>query len=121
MTLLQARTTKVVLFGVLFLSGVLFLVPRGFANVVHVDNPSFQKLGGPARVSNAYRPLQAADMADRANRAASDFVDALGDVPTDSENLFGLLTEKQVIIAGMRSTDMPMEVFRLEIQGVNVC
>jgi hypothetical protein len=45
MTLLQARTTKVVLSGALFLSALLFLVPSGFANVIPVDNPSFETLG----------------------------------------------------------------------------
>jgi len=49
MTLLQARTTKLVLSGVLFLSAVLFLVPSGFANTVPegvnlVQNPSFEHL-----------------------------------------------------------------------------
>ena len=42
MTLLQARTTKVVLSKALFLSGVLSLVPCGFAADITLGNPSFQ-------------------------------------------------------------------------------
>ena len=46
MTLLQARTTKIVLSGALFLFGLLFLAPSDFANVtpIHVNNPSFETL-----------------------------------------------------------------------------
>jgi hypothetical protein len=48
MTLLQARTVKVVFSAVLFLSAVLLMVPCGFANVVPVNDPSF----GPITVIN---------------------------------------------------------------------
>jgi hypothetical protein len=44
MMLLQARTTKVVLFGALLLFGIAFLAPCGFASEVPVMNPSFETL-----------------------------------------------------------------------------
>ena len=60
--------------------------------------------------------LQTRHMGDRAQRSPAQLSHAFRDKVRRRVELVGLLIEKQVIVAEVRSLDMPMEVLRLEIQ-----
>ena len=64
--------------------------------------------------------LQAADMADRAQRRAADLADALCERVGGSENLVGLLVKQQMIVAEMWTGDVPMEVLGFQVQREHV-
>src|SRR6266478_9069764 len=64
--------------------------------------------------------LQAADVANRAQRSAADLAHALGDVVGSRENLLGLLVEEEVIVAEMGPRYMPMEVLGLQVKREHV-
>src|SRR5262249_20568053 len=54
--------------------------------------------------------LQAADVADRAQRGAADLAHALGDGVGGRENLLALLVEEEMIVAEVRAGYVPMEI-----------
>src|SRR6185437_13193888 len=64
--------------------------------------------------------LQASDMADRAQRGAAQLAGALGQFVGHFENLLRLLVQQQVIVAEMRSADMPVEILGLQVKGKDV-
>src|SRR5207247_431143 len=64
--------------------------------------------------------LQAADVADRAQRGAADLADALGDVVGGREDLLGLLVEEKMIVAEVRARHMPMEILGLQVKREHV-
>src|SRR6516165_7463437 len=49
-------------------------------------------------------------------RQAANFAHALGYLVGGREDLIGLLVEQQMIVAEMRTADMPMEILGLEIK-----
>ena len=63
----------------------------------------------------------ARDIADRAQRHIAGLADALGNQVGRRENLCRLIVEQQMIIAEMRTRDMPVEILGLEIQRKTVC
>ena len=65
--------------------------------------------------------LQARDMPDRTKGSSADLADALGDGIRHGEKLVALLIEHEVIVAEVRTADMPVEVLRLQIECENVC
>src|SRR5579872_5639567 len=61
--------------------------------------------------------LQAANVADRSNRSATDFAHALGDIVGHRKNLAGLLIEQEVVVPKVRSADVPVKVLGLYIES----
>jgi hypothetical protein len=59
--------------------------------------------------------LQAGDVTDGPQRQTADLADALGDIVADRKYLLLLLVKQQMVIAEMRTADMPMKVLGLEI------
>ena len=64
--------------------------------------------------------LQPGDVADRMQRGAADLAHPLGDIVGDGEDLVGLLVEHQMIVAEMRSADVPVEVLGLQIKREHI-
>src|SRR5262252_9210035 len=64
--------------------------------------------------------LQAADVADRAQRGAADFAHALGDGVGGRENLLALLVEEEMIVAEVRAGYVPMEILGLQVKRKHV-
>src|SRR5262249_5859071 len=64
--------------------------------------------------------LQAADVADRAQRGAADLAHALGDVIGGCENLLALLVEEQMIVAEVGTGDVPMEILGLQVKRKHI-
>ena len=60
-------------------------------------------------------------MPDRTKGSSADLADALGDGIRHGEKLVALLIEHEVIVAEVRTADMPVEVLRLQIECENVC
>src|ERR1700730_7969406 len=65
-------------------------------------------------------PLQTADVADRAQRRAADLANTLGDRVGGGKDLVALLIQQKMIVAKMRTRDVPMKVLRLQIQRKHV-
>src|SRR5215471_7596755 len=64
--------------------------------------------------------LQAADVADRAQRGAADLADAFGDGVGGRENLLALLVEEEMIVAEVGAGHMPMEILGLQVKRKHV-
>ena len=64
--------------------------------------------------------LMPGDIADRAERQPADLAHALGDVIGHADDLFALLVKEKMIVAEVRSTDVPMKVLGLEIERQGV-
>jgi hypothetical protein len=64
--------------------------------------------------------LQAADMADRAQRGAANLADPLGDVVGGRENLLGLLVEHEMVVAEVGARYMPMEILGLQVKRKHI-
>src|SRR6516164_11828633 len=65
-------------------------------------------------------PLQATDVADRAQRGAADLAYAFGDVVGGGEDLLALFVEEEMIVPEVRAGHMPMEIFRLQVEREHV-
>jgi hypothetical protein len=64
--------------------------------------------------------LQATDLADGSQGYASDLAHALGDRVGDGENLVPVLIQQQMIVAEVRTRNMPVEVLRFEVEGEHI-
>src|SRR6516162_3566781 len=64
--------------------------------------------------------LQAADVADRAQRGAADLAHALGNVVGGRENLLALLVEEEMVVTEVRARHMPMEILGLQIKRKHI-
>src|SRR5215813_14204060 len=64
--------------------------------------------------------LQAADVADRAQRGAADLAHALGDGVGGRENLLALLVEEEMIVAEVRAGYVPMEILGLQVKRKHI-
>ena len=53
-------------------------------------------------------------------RHAANLAHALGDIIGHREQLRGVFIQEQMVIAEMRSADVPVEVFRLQIKRKNI-
>ena len=65
-------------------------------------------------IENALGPC---NLANRSQRQSADLSNALGDGVAHREELICLFIEQQVVIAEMRAAHVPMEVFRLYVEG----
>ena len=64
--------------------------------------------------------FQAPDMADRADRGATDFADPLRNIVGGGENLLAMLVQHQMVVAEMRARDVPVEVLGFDIQREHI-
>jgi len=64
--------------------------------------------------------LNAGNVADGADRGAADFANALGDFVGAFEELVGVIVEKQVVVAEVRSGHVPMEIFGFHVDGEDI-
>ncbi len=60
------------------------------------------------------------NVADRMERVAAQFPDALGDGIGHIEDLIALLIEQKMIIAEMGAAHVPVEIFRLQVDGEGI-
>src|SRR5207249_2039630 len=60
------------------------------------------------------------DLADRSERDSAELSDALSDWICHRKKLIGLLVEEQMIIAKVRTTHVPVKIFRLHIERKDV-
>ena len=65
-------------------------------------------------------PLQAGDVPDRPQGSATELANPLRHRVGGGEDLVGLLVQQQVIVAEMRTGNVPVEVLRLDIKGEQV-
>ena len=65
-------------------------------------------------------PLQPGDVADRRDGSSSNLSHALGDRIGHGEELVGMLVQQQVVVAEMRTAQMPVKALGLEVQGEHV-
>ena len=66
------------------------------------------------------QPLVAGDVADRAKSRPPDLARPFRDGVGHGEDLVGLLVQQQVVVPEMRSTHVPVEVLRLEVEREDV-
>ena len=52
---------------------------------------------------------------------ASDLAHGLGDRVGDGENLIAVFIQQQMIVAEVRTRNMPMDVLRFEVEGKHFC
>src|ERR671922_2396154 len=64
--------------------------------------------------------LQPTDMADGAQRRATNLADALGNGIGGGEDLVGLLVQEKMIVAEMRTRHVPVEVFRFQVEREHI-
>ena len=64
--------------------------------------------------------LQPGDVPNRSNRSAADFASSLRNVVGHCKDLAGLLIKQQVVVAEVRSTNVPMKILGLQIKGEHV-
>jgi KaiC/GvpD/RAD55 family RecA-like ATPase len=64
--------------------------------------------------------LLSRNVADRASRRGAYFANAFRNIVGQRENLISVIVKQQVVIAKMRTTDVPMEVFGFEIERENI-
>jgi hypothetical protein len=67
-------------------------------------------------ISVIFDSLQLTDMADAADGRAADAANALGHDVDGGKNGIGLLVEEQVIVAEVRTGEVPVEVLRLDVE-----
>lgn len=65
-------------------------------------------------------PLRAGDVADGTDRRGSEFADPFGDRIGHAQQLIGVFIQHQVVIAEMRSAEMPVKILGFEIQREHV-
>src|SRR6266436_6429329 len=60
------------------------------------------------------------DVADRLDRKSANFPNSLGDWIRHGEKLVAMFVEQQVVVAKMRATHVPVEIFRLQVECEHV-
>ena len=65
--------------------------------------------------------LKLGDMADRAERRATDLADPLGHIVGRAVDVRGLFVEQKVVIAEMRPAHVPVKILGLEVEREGVC
>ena len=65
--------------------------------------------------------LQTCDVPDGSDCGSADLTDTLSDIVRNCEDLIGMVVKQEMVVAKVRATHVPMEVFGFQIEAEDIC